>query len=69
MPTSQTKSCALDRASAKDLKKSPASSIPNASRNQNADLVKELAVKVLDRRKMLWVNGVLLALLVISILG
>ena len=58
-----------DRGSEKDWKKSPASCIRSASRNPNPDSIEEMDVKVLDRRKMIWVNGLLLALLVLSIVG
>ena len=69
MPTRRTKSSGPDRASAKGWTKSPASCIRSASRKLNLDSVKEVDVKVLDRRKMILVNGVLLALLALSIVG
>src|SRR4026207_1152586 len=69
MPTRRTKSSGPDRASAKGCKKSPASFIRSASRKRNPDSIKEVVVKVLDRKKMILVNGVLLALLALSIVG
>src|ERR671919_2533936 len=59
-----------DLGSARDSKKSPASCIRSVSREPNTDSIKkETAVKVLDRRKMILVNGVLLALLALSVVG
>ena len=69
MLTRPTKSCGPDRESAKGWRKSPASCIPSASRKPNMDSIKEVAVKVLDRRKMILVNSVLLVLLALSVVG
>src|SRR4030095_8746323 len=41
----------------------------NASQNPTGDPIKEVDVKVLDRRRMILVNGVLLALLALSVIG
>src|SRR6266508_1258285 len=69
MPIHPTRFSGQDRGSARDWKKSRASSIRNASQNPNADPIKEVDVKVLDRRRMILVNGVLLALLAFSVVG
>jgi iron complex transport system permease protein len=69
MPIRRTKSSAPDRASAKASKKSPGSFTPNALSGRETATRKEVAVKILDRRKMVVVNGALLALLAISVIA
>src|SRR6266545_1049514 len=69
MPIHPTRFSGRDRGSARDLKKSRALCIRNASQNPNADPIKEVAVKVLDRRRMILVNAGLLVLLALSVVG
>src|SRR2546427_1047913 len=69
MPIHPTRFSGQDRGSARDWKKSRASCIRSASQHLNANPIKEVDVKVLDRRRMILVNGVLLALLALSVVG
>ncbi len=69
MPIHPTRFSGQDGGSARGGKKSRASCIRNASQNPNGDPIKEVDVKVLDRRRMILVNGVLLALLALSVVG
>src|SRR5213594_2798477 len=69
MPIHPTRFSGQDRGSARDWKKSRASCIRSASQHLNANPIKKVDVKVLDRRRMILVNGVLLALLALSVVG
>jgi ABC-type Fe3+-siderophore transport system permease subunit len=69
MPIHLTRFSGQDRGSARDWKKSRASCIRSASQHLNANPIKEADVKVLDRRRMILVNGALLALLALSVVG